>query len=208
MPHLEPVPHQDPETDRRPIDDSSEEPMSTSYSVAADPAPAPSAALAVPPLGSRRGPWIAAALACFPGLGSVYNGSYARGAAFFLAVFGTMHLADSGEEIFGMAVAFLWLFNIIDAYREARLIRAGLASDVEAGRARPRTSAAEGIGLGALLVLLGVVSQLDILGWDVEWIYDLWPLAMIAAGAWFVVTAIRRVRAASRARASSGPPAA
>jgi hypothetical protein len=151
---------------------------------------------AVPPLGSRRSPWIAAMLAGVPGLGSVYNGSYARGTAFFLAVLGTMHLAGSGGELWGFAVVFVWLFNIIDAYREARLIRAGMAHDLGTLRARPTTSAAEGLGLGALLLLVGAVSLLDILGYDVDWIFDLWPVALMLAGAWFIFAAVRRMRAA------------
>ena len=88
--------------------------------------------MAVPPLGSHRSPWIAALLATFPGLGSIYNGSYARGVAFFLTVLGMIHMANRGDEIWGFGVAFVWLFNVIDAYREARLIRAGLAHDLGA----------------------------------------------------------------------------
>jgi hypothetical protein len=152
------------------------------------------AAMAVPPLGSRRAPWIAAALALFPGLGSIYNGSYARGAAFFLAVMGSIHLANQDQDIFGFAVAFLWFFNVIDAYREARLIQAGLASDLAAGRPRPRASAAEGLGLGILLFALGLLSLLRTLGYEVDWLFDLWPLGLMVAGGWFVVAAIRRTR--------------
>jgi hypothetical protein len=150
---------------------------------------------AVPPLGSRRSPWIAAMLAGVPGLGSVYNGSYARGAAFFLAVLGTMRLAGRGDELWGFAVLFLWLFNVIDAYREARLIRAGVAHDLGTLRARPTTSAAEGLGLGALLFLVGAVSLLDVLGYDVDWIFDLWPVGLMLAGGWFIWSAVRRMRA-------------
>src|SRR5262245_33881342 len=150
---------------------------------------------AVPPLGSNRSPWIAAMLAGVPGLGSIYNGSYARGAAFFLAVLGTMHLAGSGGELWGFAVVFVWLFNVVDAYREARLIRAGVAHDLGTLRQRPTTSAAEGLGLGALLFLLGGVALLDVLGYDVDWIFDLWPVGLMLAGGWFIFSAFRRMRA-------------
>jgi hypothetical protein len=173
--------------------------------------PYPAPPSAVPPLGSKRSPWIAAMLAAIPGLGSIYNGSYARGAAFFLAVLGTMHLAGSGGELWGFAVVFVWLFNIVDAYREARLIRAGMAHDLGTLRARPTTSAAEGLGLGTLLFLVGAVSLLDILGYDVDWIFDLWPVGLMLAGAWFVFSAIRRMRAAREAAAvaslNTDPPA-
>ena len=152
----------------------------------------------VPPLGSRRAPWIAAILAGCPGLGAIYNGSYARGIAFFLAVAVAMKLADRGGDLWGFAVVFLWLFNVIDAYREARLIRAGRADDREAARERPATSIAEGLGLGLLLLVVGVVATLDELGWDVAWLYDLWPLGLVIAGGWFVFVSIRRLRAQRR----------
>jgi hypothetical protein len=146
---------------------------------------------------SGPSPWVATVLAAFPGLGSVLNGSYARGVAFFLAAAGTVYLAERGTELWGFAVAFVWLFNMIDAYREARFIRAGLAEDPGLTRRRPATSAAEGLGLGALLLAIGLVAFLDLyLGVDVDWIFDLWPIGLMTAGLWFIVAAIRRRRAA------------
>jgi hypothetical protein len=150
----------------------------------------------VPPLGSRRSPWIAAFLAAFPGLGAVYNGSYARGVAFFLSVVGAMHLANRGNDLWGFGIAFIWLFNVVDAYREARLIRAGLAHDLAANRKQPTTSPVEGIGLGLLLFLVGLLSTLDVLGYDVDWVFDLWPVILMVAGGWFIAAAILRLRAA------------
>jgi hypothetical protein len=162
---------------------------------AASPSSSPST---VPPLGSRRSPWIAAFLAFFPGLGSIYNGSYARGVAFFMAVLGTIHLANRGNELFGFGVAFLWFFNVIDAYREARLIQAGWAHDLGAARPRPASSVAEGIGFGVLLFLVGLLSLLDVMGYDVDWVFDYWPLGLMLAGGWFIVVAILRLRADRR----------
>jgi hypothetical protein len=157
----------------------------------------------VPPLGSHRSPWIAAFLAFVPGLGSVYNGSYARGVAFFMAVLGTIHLANRGSELFGFGVAFLWLFNVIDAYREARLIRAGWAQDLGAARLRPTSNVAEGLGLGVLLFLVGLLALLDVLGYDIDWVFNYWPIGLMLAGGWFIATAIWRMRAAR----TSGPAA-
>ena len=94
----------------------------------------------------------------------------------------------------GFGIAFIWLFNVIDAYREARLIRAGLASDLAAGRKRAVTSPIEGVGLGALLFAVGLLSTLEVLGYDVDWVFDLWPVILMVAGAWFVVAAILRLR--------------
>ena len=152
----------------------------------------------VPPLGSRRAPWIAALLSAFPGLGSIYNGSYARGIAFFLSVVGAMSLASRGHDLWGFGIAFIWLFNVIDAYREARLIRAGLAEDLAANRKRATTSPVEGIGLGLLLFLVGLLSTLDVLGYDVDWVFDLWPVVLMVAGGWFIAAAILRLRNGQR----------
>jgi hypothetical protein len=168
------------------------------------PASAATAPPNVPPLGSKRSPWIAAALSAFPGLGSVYNGSYARGIAFFLSVVGAMHLANRGNELWGFGIAFIWLFNVIDAYREARLIRAGLANDVAANRKRAVTSPVEGIGLGVLLFLVGLLSTLDVLGYDVDWVFDLWPVILMVAGGWFIAAAILRLRAERSGEETSG----
>ena len=165
---------------------------------AAEALPLPSAGATA--LGARHSPWVAAILSAFPGLGSVYNGSYARGVAFFLTATGTMHLAARGQGLWGFVVAFVWLFNIIDAYREARFIRAGLTQDLGITRARPATSAAEGLGLGVVLILIGLVSFLDLsLGLDVDWIFELWPIGLMVAGGWFLFVAIRRARASSSA---------
>ena len=165
----------------------------------ADRSDSPSAAPPnVPPLGSRRAPWIAALLSAFPGLGSVYNGSYARGIAFFLSVVGAMSLASRGHDLWGFGIAFIWLFNVIDAYREARLIRAGLADDLAANRKRATTSPVEGIGLGLLLFLVGLLSTLDVLGYDVDWVFDLWPVVLMVAGGWFIAAAILRLRNGQR----------
>jgi hypothetical protein len=43
--------------------------------------------------------------------------------------------------------------------------------------------------------VLGTVALLDTLGFDVEWIFELWPVAMMLVGAWFIVAAVRRMRA-------------
>jgi hypothetical protein len=160
---------------------------------------------AAAPLRARHSPLVAVVLSGFPGLGAVYNGSYARGVAFFLAVLGTIHLAERGQELWGMGVAFVWLFNMVDAYREARLIRAGLTQDLGLTRPRTASSTAEGLGLGAVLFLIGLVSFLDLsLGLDVDWIYELWPVGLMVAGAWFIVAAVRRVRA-GRTSATPAP---
>jgi len=77
---------------------------------------------ALPPTIGRKNPNLAAFLSLFPGLGNVYNGLYMRGITFFLVIVSLIAIVVENHPLFGMAIAFFWLFNVIDAYRQAALI--------------------------------------------------------------------------------------
>ncbi len=84
--------------------------------------PAAEARSAAPPTAHRdafaKNPLLAGFLSLFPGMGNVYNGLYLRGVTFFLIVGGLIGAVESGApEIFGFAIAFFWIFNVLDAYR-------------------------------------------------------------------------------------------
>ncbi len=151
------------------------------------PGPAPVAAI------GRKNPFLAALLSAFPGMGHIYNGLYMRGVTFFLIVMSLQGIADSGDDLWGPVVAFFWLFNIIDAYRQATLINYGYAQDlglVDLPR-HPRASQG-GIMAGALLLLIGLFAILERY-FDVrlEWLLDLWPFALVVAGAWMIWASLR-----------------
>jgi hypothetical protein len=171
------------------------------HTVTEPPAPAASdpAPVALPPVLGRKNPILAALLSAFPGMGHIYNGLYARGVTFFLIVMSLLGIANKGGGIWGPVVAFFWLFNIIDAYRQATLINYGYAQDlglVDLPR-HPRASQG-GVLAGVLLTLIGLVAIFEQY-FDVrlDWLFDLWPFALVVAGAWMIWASLRDRRRGS-----------
>jgi hypothetical protein len=160
--------------------------------------PALPSAVAPPPV-LRKHPALAAFLSIAPGLGNVYNGLYVRGVTFFLIILSLAAIADRrNNELFGFAAAFFWLFNVIDAYRQATLINYGYAQDLgltDLPR-HPRASQG-GLAAGILLTLIGLIALADrYLSISLDWIFDLWPFALVAGGLWLIWAAIRDRRRA------------
>ena len=158
-------------------------------------APAPIPAPAAPPSVGRKNPGLAALLSLFPGMGNIYNGLYMRGLTFFLIIASLIGIATSrhGHELFGMAVVFFWLFNVIDAYRQATLINYGYAQDLGLlDMPKVPRAGQGGLVAGVLLTLVGIASVLDrytII--DYDWLFQLWPFALVAVGVWLVVASFR-----------------
>ncbi|MYD22270.1 MAG: hypothetical protein F4X04_08520 [Holophagales bacterium] len=133
---------------------------------------------------------VSVVLALFPGLGHVYNGLYQRGIVLFLLAVTSIYLATE-EGLMGMVVAFVWLFNIIDAYRQASLIEQGHGPDLgvqDAAKAPPAGQLAL-LG-GAGLFVLGFLLLLDhTFGYDMDRVWEFWPLGLLAVGAWLMIGA-------------------
>ncbi|HEX2223713.1 MAG TPA: DUF5668 domain-containing protein [Thermoanaerobaculia bacterium] len=145
-----------------------------------------------PDLITRKRPRLAAALAVFPGVGHIYNGLYMRGMTFFL-VFMSLILLASEQEAFGFAVGFFWIFNVIDTYRQAVLINYGYAQDLGMVDlpAHPR-AAQGGLFAGVLLTTVGLFAFFErFFDIRLDWLLDLWPLALVAIGAWLIVGSLR-----------------
>ncbi len=141
----------------------------------------------------HKSPWLAALLSAFPGMGNVYNGLYVRGFVFFLAFASCLALAIKGSPLFALGIAFTWIFNVLDAYRQAVLINYGYGRDLAAiEAARAPAAWGEKITAGILLLALGTVALLKQY-FDIElaWLLDLWPLALLALGGWLVWSAIQ-----------------
>ena len=134
-------------------------------------------------------------LALFPGLGHIYNGLYQRGIVLFLLAVGSIYLATE-EGVMGMVVAFVWLFNIIDAYRQATLIELGHTTDLGLQDApKPPANGQLGLLAGAGLFLIGFLALLDhTFGYDIDRVWEFWPLGLLAAGAWLMIGAYRQWR--------------
>lgn len=147
------------------------------------------------PSGSKN-PGLAAVLSLFPGLGNVYNGLYLRAVTFFLIIISLIALTDRGYDLMGFAVAFFWLFNVLDAYRQATLINYGFAQDLGLADlpARPRATQG-GVAAGAILIAIGLFAFVDqYLHIDLDWLLDLWPLGLVLVGAWMVWASLRERR--------------
>ncbi|MEA2602633.1 MAG: hypothetical protein QOF89_3625 [Acidobacteriota bacterium] len=155
-----------------------------------------------PPAVVRKNPILAMVLSLFPGMGNVYNGLYLRGMTFFLVIaslIGVVSRRHHGEELFVFAIFFFWLFNVIDAYRQATLINYGYAQDLgltDLPR-HPRASQG-GLAAGILLTLIGLFALADrYLDIRLDWIFDLWPFALVAGGLWLIWSTIRDRRRAA-----------
>ncbi len=155
-----------------------------------------------PPAVTRKNPGLAALLSLFPGMGNIYNGLYLRGMTFFLVIaslIGIVSRRNHGEELFVFSIFFFWLFNVIDAYRQATLINYGYAQDLgltDLPR-HPRASQG-GIAAGTLLTLIGLIALADrYLDIRLDWIFDLWPFVLVAGGLWLIWSAVRDRRRAA-----------
>ena len=157
------------------------------------PAPPPPPAPAQGGLTARH--VVSVILALFPGLGHIYNGLYQRGIVLFLLAVGSIYLATE-EGVMGMVVAFVWLFNIIDAYRQATLIELGHGTDLGLQDApKPPANGQLGLLAGAGLFVIGFLALLDhTFGYDIDRMWEFWPLGLLAAGAWLMIGAYRQWR--------------
>jgi TM2 domain-containing membrane protein YozV len=166
-------------------------------------APTPaSASAAPPPLPAGQAPFVrlpkspglAAFLSLFPGLGQVYNGRIARAFVFFFAWVGSIYLTASGHEFpFAFVIPFVYLFNIIDAWKGAHAANARFLGGRSEGEEQQHI---ESPAWGASLVLFGVLILLNNLGWlDLDRLARYWPLILIALGGYFVYASIEARKA-------------
>jgi TM2 domain-containing membrane protein YozV len=165
----------------------------------------PAAALAGPAPYVRlpKSPGLAAFLSLFPGLGQVYNGKIARAFVFFFAWVGSIYLTASGHEFpFAFMIPFVYLYNMIDAWKGAAAINTRFLG----GKAEPEEEAGiESPVWGASLALFGVLILFNNLGWlDLERLARWWPLLLIAVGAYFVYASVQQKKKA--AEAGNEPP--
>ena len=172
----------------------------------------------VQPVGTGPHPPIAGMLAgFFPfGVGAVYCGQYAKGLAhlviFILLIVGASHSTSGAMgTIFGLAIAAFYFYQLIDAIKSAKAIQAGQPAPDPFGLGaifspgeRHDFARARGIPAGAVVLIgLGVLFLLHNLGiWFLE-IDKIWPVFLIALGAWLL--AKRRVASDYRYRGLTGP---
>ncbi len=146
------------------------------------------------PLGSGPNPTVAGILAgFFPfGVGAVYTGQYAKGLAHLLVFVGLIWGANNAghaETLFGIAIPFFIVYQIIDAVRSARAIQMGqpapdpfgLGHALGAGEKIDTSK----IPTGAIvLIALGSLFLLQTLGVPFISFDRIWPVFLIALAGW------------------------
>ena len=159
-------------------------------------AAAPGAAPVPVVVTSGPSPGLAGVLAgFFPfGVGQVYTGQYAKGLAHLLIFAGLIWGASVGGDrygpFFGIAIAFFYVYQIIDAVRSANAIRLGQAPPDPFGLGKTFTTGervdVHKVPMGAvILIAIGVLFLFDTLGlFPMHWIGRLWPVVLIVLGVW------------------------
>lgn len=147
-----------------------------------------------------------------PGLGAAYNGQISK-AVFHFALFASLFQLSAVSQaapFFVWGVFGVWLFAIVDAYRTAQLIRAGLTPKTEedaiAGRLHGNP-----LAWGALLVALGSLILLHTVFNINLPVREILPVALIMIGAYMAVEYVRQRQSRSHAQPArfdqhSSPP--
>jgi hypothetical protein len=146
------------------------------------------------PRGSGPNPTVAGILAgFFPfGVGAVYCGQYAKGLAHLLVlgllIFASDH-AGNWDALFGISIAFFYVYQIIDAVRSARALQEGQPAPDPFGLAQAFSMGEKGetknvpfvaiflIGLGVLFLL----HTMNVFEFGLD---RFWPLILIVLGGW------------------------
>jgi hypothetical protein len=130
----------------------------------------------------KRSPAAAVWLSIIPGAGHIYAGETSKGIVLILVVFSAIQVTAHGAGPFGLVIAFLWLYAMIDAHRAAVRANQILAAG---GSVPAQASPALSMWWGYLLIAFGVLFALEnFFPWlDVfDKLWRLWPLALIALG--------------------------
>jgi hypothetical protein len=129
----------------------------------------------------------------FPfGVGAVYCSQYAKGLAhlliFVLLIYGADH-AGNWDWIFGLGIAFFYVYQIIDSIRTAKAVQAGQPAPDPMGLGHAFNMGDKfepgKVPVGAVVLIgLGVLFLLHTMGL-MEYGFDrYWPLIIVFLGAW------------------------
>jgi hypothetical protein len=157
------------------------------------PAPAPTERAPLPDydLGPRppKSPPLAAILSILlPGLGHLYLWAYERAFMIWATIAVGIFMIINGFWPFSFLIAFVYFFSIFDAYREAQFFNLR-AEDEEA--VMPRTDNHGRLMFGVFLTVVAAVVLADKLDlFDMDWIYDWWPVPVFLLGVYFIIAAI------------------
>jgi len=165
-------------------------PAQSGFAPVSIPAPGPRASGS----GGGPNPAVAGILAgFFPfGVGAVYCSQYAKGLAhlliFALLIFASDHAGEWGW-IFGIGIAFFYVYQIIDAVRTARALQEGLPAPDPLGLGQTfgmgEKFEANKVPVGAVVLIgLGVLFLLHTMGFWEFGFERFWPLILVLLGGW------------------------
>jgi hypothetical protein len=148
-----------------------------------------------------KSPPLAAFLAILlPGLGHLYVWAYERAFMIWATIAVSVLLIVSGLWGFSFLIAFVYFFSIFDAYREAQFFN--LAED-EPVKRKPDTHGRLMFGVFLSVVAAVVLADRYDL-FDMDWVYDWWPVPVFLLGVYFIVAAVRdRMKESERRRSDS-----
>ena len=152
----------------------------------------------------RKSPVLASMLSAMPGLGQVYVGYYQQGFINVLVVGSIIALLSEGavrqlEPLFGIFLAFFWLYNVVDAGRRASFYNNTLAGltrvDVPQDFSMPKGRGT--LAGGAVLVIFGLILfGHTMYSLSLDWLEQWWPVAIIGLGAYLIYLSVASRRAA------------
>jgi hypothetical protein len=129
----------------------------------------------------------------FPfGVGAVYCSQYAKGLGqlliFALLIFGAVH-AGSWGWLFGISIAFFYVYQIIDAVRTAHALQAGQPAPDPMGLGQTFSMGekfdSSKVPVGAVILIgLGVLFLLHTMGIMERGFDRFWPLILVVLGGW------------------------
>lgn len=143
----------------------------------------------------RKLPFLAGLLSLLPGLGQIYVGYYRRGftqvllVAAVMTILASESIVDGLEPFFGMFIAFLWLYSVIDAWRLANLYNDALAGlgPEDLRQELAQVGRRGSIAGGAVVILVSFLALLHTrFGMPLDWLRDWWPLAPIGFGVYLL----------------------
>jgi hypothetical protein len=157
-----------------------------------------------PASGPNPNPTVAGILAgFFPfGVGAVYCSQYAKGLAhlliFAMLIFAANH-AQGWEALFGIGIAFFYVYQIIDAVRTARALQEGQPAPDPMGLGQAFSMGekfdAGRVPVGAVVLIgLGVLFLLHTMGIMEYGFERFWPLILIFLGGWMFYRNYERSR--------------
>jgi TM2 domain-containing membrane protein YozV len=149
----------------------------------------------------RKSPVLALVLSLMPGVGQIYVGYYQQGftnalvVASIIALLNSSLTSGAAEPLFGIFLAFYWLYNVVDAWRRATFYNNALAG---IGPATLPDDFAVTTGRGTLaggvgLVIVGVIALSNTLFHvPLDWLEKWWPVALIGVGIWLIYPSLTR----------------